>query len=331
MPGTTDGTADRGDTWTPTEDAATVDQLMGKAAEKVVAPADETLPPKVGEKVEKTEKAEEPKAEEVAETAEETEAKAKVKDSRIPAARHKEILDKERARREAVETELAQYKQVGKITDLNADLSTAETSVLALEKEYADLLTDGKVAEATVVMAKIRRTERSIIEKSSEVREHAAEARAVERVRFDTTVERLETQFPQLKPGSDTFDADKVAEVLELKEAYEGKGYTPSAALQKAVKLIMPPETKAQEKVLEVTPNVDPKAVAAARKAAAVEKTAEAVAKTPASTGKVGQNSDVAGGNGGNALTAVDVMKMPYKDFSALDDNVLARLRGDVI
>ncbi len=73
---------------------------------------------------------------------------------------------------------------------------------------------------------------------------------------------------------------------------------------------------------------VDPKEVAAARKAAAVEKTADAVAKTPANAVKAGTDSDKAGGG---AITAKDAMKMSYKDFSALDEATLARMRGDVI
>jgi hypothetical protein len=86
--------------------------------------------------------------------------------------------------------------------------------------------------------------------------------------------------------------------------------------------------TKAQEKVLETEARVDPKEVERARKAAAVAKTADAVSKTPSSTSKVGQNSDTAGGGG---TTAADVIKMPYADFVKLDDNQLARMRGDVI
>jgi hypothetical protein len=316
------GGADRGDDFVPTGPDAVETKIEPKAAD--VAAADALEAEIATEKVEKV--VDEPADGEKVDG--KVEDKPKGKDSRIPAARHKEILDKERGRREALEVELAQYRQGGKIADLNVELTAAEDSVLTMEKEYAKLLTDGETEKAAAVMSKIRRTERAIIEKSSEVREQAAEARAVERVRFDTTVERLEAQYPALQVGNDAFDGDKVAEVLELKEAYETKGYTPSAALQKAVKLIMPPETKAQEKAVEVTPNVDAKAVEKARKAAAVEKTAAAVGKTPASSSKVGIDSDK---SGGGAVTGTDVMKMPYEDFKKLDDNTLAKLRGDVI
>lgn len=326
--GDSGGAADRGDDWTPTDDAEGRDKLLGRPAAE---PSVDELPPKVGESALKPAKAaaaEGEEGEEGDETETEAETKAKRKENRIPISRANEMVAKERARREAVEVELAKYKGIDKITDLNADLTAAEDSVMKMEKEYAELLTDGKVAEATAIMAKIRRTERSIVEASAQVRETAAEARAVERVRFDTTVERLEAQFPELKVGTETFDAEKVAEVLELKEAYEGKGYTPSAALQKAVKLIMPPETKAQERAVETEARVDPKAVEKERKAAAVAKTVETVAKTPANASKTGLDSDK---TGGGKISAKDAMQMPYKDFAALNDETLAAMRGDVL
>jgi hypothetical protein len=319
---------DRGDDFTPTNDAEIVDAKLGKPA--VPTAADEAAAAALtAEKAAETAAAEAAAAAKEGETPKAgEEGKAKPKDTRLPLARHQEILDKERERRAAVETELAQYKQGGKIADVGAEITAAETNLIALEATYAKHLTDGEHEKAAALMAQIRRTERAIIEKSSAVREQAAEARAVERVRYDTTVERLEAQFPQLNVEHEDFDKAKTAEVLELKEAFQTKGYTPSAALQKAVKLIMPPETKKQEAALETEARVDPKEVEKARKAAAVEKTAAAVAATPANAAKVGANSDA---GGGGAVTAKDVIKMSFKDFSALDETTLARMRGDVI
>ena len=147
-------------------------------------------------------------------------------------------------------------------------------------------------------------------------------------MRFGTTVERLEGLYPALDVNHADYDQDKTNEVIELKEAYQLQGHAPSAALQKAVKLIMPPETKAQETALKTEARVDPAAVERARKAAAVEKTTAAVNKTPASSAKVGQDSDKAGGS---AVTGKDAMKMSFKDFSALDEETLARMRGDLL
>lgn len=310
---------DRGDDFTPTgPDAPAVDPADQAAADALAAQIEAEKAEKeakAGEKDEKDEK-------------DEKGGKPKPKDTRIPLARHEEVLNKERERRAAVETELAQYKQGKQVADLGKEITAAETALQALETTYAKQLADGEIDKAAKTMTEIRRAERDINARTAEANLAAAEARAVERVRYDTTVERLEEQYPALNPDHDDFDKTKTGEVIELKEAYQLKGYPPSAALQKAVKLLMPPVTKAQERAVEVEPRVDAAAVEAARKAAAVAKTAEAVGKTPASLGKTGLDSDRAGGG---LTSAKDVLKMPYNEFVKLDEATLARLRGDEI
>lgn len=318
------GAEDRGDDWTPTEDDDPA--VAAAAAAEAEAAAAALQADKDALKVVKT--AEELAAEEAAKTAKtDEEAKAKAKDTRIPAARHKEILDKERERREAVEAELAKYKQGSSIAATNAEITAAETKLLTLEEEHAQLSLDGKVREAALKMGEIRRTERSILEATAVMREQAAEIRAVETVRYDMACDRVEEAYPQLDTKSDQYDRALSAEVIELQNAYKAMGHTPTVALQKAVKLIMPAATTAkQADAVKVEPKVDPKAVEEQRKVDAKAKTAEAVGKTPASTAKVGANSDT---KGGGAVTAKDVMKMSFKDFDNLDENVLAAARGD--
>lgn len=56
-------------------------------------------------------------------------------------------------------------------------------------------------------------------------------------------------------------------------------------------------------------------------------KTLEATSKQPASLAKAGMDSDKDGGS----VSAKDVLKMSFKDFSALSDETLAKMRGDVL
>ena len=135
------GGTDRGDDWTPTDDEAAVDEKLGNTG---TGELDELEPKKSALKTE----ADELKPEEE----EEPKPKGKDKDTRIPAARHKEILDKERARREGVEAELAKYQQGGKIADMGAQITEAETRLIAMEKEYAKHMTDGDVEKAASTM-----------------------------------------------------------------------------------------------------------------------------------------------------------------------------------
>ena len=260
-----------------------------------------------------------------AEEAKDEEPKSK-KDSRIPLSRHKEILEKEREQRASLERQLAQYQNGQQVANVNEEITALENSVLKLEKEYANLLTDGEIDKATAVMQQIRKAERDMAESKSDMKIHAAEIRATERARYSTALERVEAAFPTLNPDHDDYDEAAMAEVADLKSAYEMKGLTPTAALQKAVKMIVEPRTTRQEVATSSNPRVNEKDVAAARKKDAVEKTVKAVGKTPPSLSRVGLDGDKLGG-GANSAEAV--MRMSQKEFAQLSEEALAKMRGD--
>ena len=260
-----------------------------------------------------------------AEEAKDEEPKAK-KDSRIPLSRHKEILEKEREQRASLERQLAQYQNGQQVANVNEEITALENSVLKLEKEYANLLTDGEIDKATAVMQQIRKAERDMAESKSDMKIHAAEIRATERARYNTALERVEAAFPTLNPDHDDYDEAAMAEVADLKSAYEMKGLTPTAALQKAVKMIVEPRTTRQEVATSSNPRVGEKDVAAERKKDAVEKTVKAVGKTPPSLSRVGLDGDKLGG-GANSAEAV--MRMSQKEFAQLSEEALAKMRGD--
>lgn len=257
----------------------------------------------------------------------EAEAKPKKKDARIPLSRHKEILEKERATRATLEAQLAQYQQGGKVADLNAEITAAEGEILKMEGEYAKLLTDGETEKAVAVMTKIRKLEREMADAKNDMKTQAAVSLATENARYNMALERIEAAFPVLNPDHDDYDAELMTDVADLKVTYQRKGMTPTDALQKAVKKLVGTESAKQEAATEVKPKVDAKDVAAERKKAAVTKNLKDAASTPASTKDVGLDSDKAGGT----ISAKDVLKMSFKDFSALPEETLARMRGDVL
>lgn len=261
-----------------------------------------------------------------ADVEEEVKEEPKKKDSRIPLSRHKEILEKEREQRAALERQLAQYQNGQQVANVNEEITALENNVLKLEKEYASLLTDGEIDKATAVMQQIRKAERDMAESKSDMKIHAAEIRATERARYNTALERVEAAFPTLNPDHEDYDEAAMAEVADLKSAYEMKGLTPTAALQKAVKMIVEPRTTRQEVATNSNPRVSDKDVAAERKKGAVEKTVKAVAKTPPSLSRVGLDGDKLGGG---ADSAEAVMRMSQKEFAQLSDEALARMRGD--
>ena len=167
----------------------------------------------------------------------------KKKDTRIPLARHKEMMDKGRAERDSLTAQLAQYQKGSAVAKTTETIDATEVKLVALETEYNKLLADGEIDKATSKMTEIRRMERTIGDQKSDMKTAEAETRAYERVRYDTVVERLEAAYPEINPDSDEYDVEQIGEVIELKSAYEMKGLTPSAALQKAVKYVLGAKT----------------------------------------------------------------------------------------
>jgi hypothetical protein len=290
--------------------------------------ADDLVDPLKDEKEAETSEKEAETGEKEAETAETAET-GKKKDTRIPLARHKEMLDKARAEREALAAENARLKAEKNGAVVAADLDKVEARLITMETEYSKLLADGEIDKATAKMTEIRRLERTIGEQKADMRAQEAEARAVERVRYDTVVERIEAAYPAMNPDHEDFDTTAVAEVLDVKSAFEAKGATPSAALQRAVKYVLGAETGREKTATEVTPRVDKDAAVATaaeqRKAEALKRNIAAAKATPAATTKVGVNSDEKGGS----LTGETAMKMSQDEFAKLDEKALAKLRGD--
>lgn len=262
------------------------------------------------------------------EKAAEAEAKEPKKDSRIPLSRHEAVLNKEREKRADLERQLAQYQQGSQLADVNENITALENKVMGFEKEYANLLTDGEVDKATAVMAQIRKAEREMAEAKSDMKIHAAEIRATERARYGTALERIESAFPELNPDHADYQEELMAEVAELKDAYQMKGLTPTVALQKAVKALVEPRTTRQEVATSSTPRVSGKDVSAERKKDAVEKTVKAVGRTPPSLSRTGVDSDKFGGG---ALDAKQVMGMSQKEFAGLTEAQLSKMRGDTL
>jgi hypothetical protein len=258
------------------------------------------------------------------------EDKPKKKDQRIPLSRHKDLLEKERAKRAELEQKLQQYQRGNDVAELNENITKAEEKIIGLEKEYAKFLADGEVEKAATLMSQIRTLERQMSEAKSDMKIAAAEARATERARYNIALERIEQAYPQLNPDSDDYDEELMQDIVDLKVSYENRrGLTPTAAMQKAVEKLLGTSSKAQAKAIDTTPRVTEKDVAQEvreeRKKDAVKKTVAAVGKQPPDASKVGLDSDKAGGS----MTAKDVLKLSQDDFGKLSDDMLARMRGD--
>lgn len=253
------------------------------------------------------------------------------KDTRIPQARHKEILEKERAKTAAAMAEIAQLKKRGELSTsseaASVEFGKLEAEIATLEDQYADLLTEGHNKEAAAVRAKIRASERYMAESRADLKIQAAQQAQVENSRYEKALDRIEGAYPALNPDHEDFDQKIEARVARMSRANQADGMTPVAALQDAVEAVLGTATTAQEKATSVTPRAE-KDAAAERKAEAVAKAVKAVGKTPASLNAAGLSSDKLGGG---AEDAAAVMKMSQKEFAGLSESALSKMRGDTL
>ena len=263
--------------------------------------------------------------------AEVKEEKEPKKDSRIPLRRHEAALNKEREKRADLERQLAQYQNGQQLATVNEQITAAEDSIMKMEKDYATLLTDGEIDKATALMAEIRRAERGMAEAKGDMKIQAAEARATERARYNTSLERIENAFPELNPDHEDYNDELMAEVAELKDAYQMKGLTPTVALQKAVKALVEPRTTRQEMATTSTPRVSEKDIAAERKAAAVTKVEKATRTSPPNLNRSGVDSDKMGAGSTEAQALMRMSQAEFKKFADANPEALARARGDFL
>ena len=245
----------------------------------------------------------------------------------IPVDRHEKLLKKERARREELEAQLQQSRAGQEVVKVNDSLEKIEDTLVNMEEKYNDLLAEGDTKGAAALMTQIRRKNAELNALAAQHRDAEVMARAVEKVRYDEALDRIEEAFPELDPDADEYDAETFQDVVDLMQAGRSRGLSPTKALQRAVQRVMGVDTAAQKRAVTATPRVNEDSVASRRRGAAVKRNIDAARRTPPATHRVGAGNDAAGG----ALTAKAVMQMDEDEFAKLSDKDLARLRGDIL
>lgn len=249
----------------------------------------------------------------------------------IPKARFDDARRKDRERIQRLEQQLAEARGT---TDENSPgnrIKALETKATELEGQYAKALDDGDTKKATELMSQLRKLDRDIVAIQTTAEASYARAVAVEQVRVDNLIEKLEAAHPELDPESDEYDEDLVGSVAELRAGFEATGMSSSAALAKAAKYLLPGKATTAA-VNDAAPAAKPakkaEDVDAERKSQAVRKAAATAGKTPPSLSKApGLDSHKAGAGAEGA----DVTKMTEQEFTALPDSKKRQLRGDYV
>jgi hypothetical protein len=331
------------------EDLGGNEAELAKLRGDIIEDDDDTPPIEEVEEVEKTEEVEEV-TEEVEEVEEEVSAKKDDKKTTvIPKARFDELNRKSKEQITALSKELEEFRKKATQDTRAEDTKKTEAAIEALEKEAENLLNDGKATEYAAKMREIRVLERALNVAATEFATEKARALAVEQVRMDLLVERLEQEYPAINPDADEYDQGKVDEIMELRSAFEKAGKSSSEALAKAVKYVFAdaiarkaenakPKEKAEDdekeekddkkdKKDDKKDDKEDKSKEKDRKKDAVTRNAKDAKKIPAKAADHGVDSDKKGGG----IKAEAVTDMTEEEFEALPESTKARLRGDVV
>lgn len=242
----------------------------------------------------------------------------------IPKARFDAQLSKERERAEAAERRAEELERAAAQVTRNLDIEKAVADVAALRKDERKALLDGDEDKAAQISAQADRLNRQIAIAESGQMTGQAKDQALEDMRFELTLERMEEKYPMLRVGDEAYDQDLIDDILDKQVGLiERQRLSPSKALAKAVESVM-------ARVQAPAPAGEKAGLAAAqtgepRKSAAVAKNLDAAARQPGSLKEAGLDSDKAG----QTKATPSASDMTFEEFEALPEATRAKMRGD--
>ena len=240
----------------------------------------------------------------------------------IPRERFDAAQQKARAREEALQAKIADLEKQTAAQRMSADVQKLTNAIDDLQEKYEDAVLDGKKEEARAIRKELAKLQDVMIEVKTQVSSEAAKREAIQELKYDAALAKAEVDHPELNPDSDEYDPALTDEVGVLLESFVLRGFTRDVALAKAVKYVVGAPAKRDPD------NVDPKKVAESRAVEARKKAADALKKQPPALVKPGIDSD----KGGNTEEkGIDIMRVSQERFSKIDEETLARLRGDTL
>ena len=231
----------------------------------------------------------------------------------VPKSRLDEVLAKQKALQKQLDD--LQTAKVEAVTE------APEYDFAAKEAEYQQFVLDGESEKAIALRTEIRNAEKQQI--MFEVQQTTTQniQQSTEAQSLQAKAAELEAQYPVFDVNSAEHDPDLLKEALDLRDAFMIQGYDGAYALDKAVNTTL--TLKKPELLQTEAPKVDPKVAEINKK----KQTAKVSAKIEASQ----QQPPAMKGEGAaqRGDKPIDLNKLSEKEFSALPEETLKRLRGD--
>ena len=244
----------------------------------------------------------------------------------IPKERHQAVLEKARSRAEAAERRLAEIEQRQQQLNRTADVDKLEQDVADLRKQERAALLDGNEEKAAQLSAQADTLNRRIAIAEAGHMSAQDKDQALEDMRMELTIERMEEKYPVLDSNNEEFDQDIVDDILDKQAGLmQRERLSPSKALAKATESVMKRYT--QKETAPEKAGLGAAQAATGRKEAAVAKNLDAAARQPGSMKDSGLDSDRAG----QTAPTPDAGNMTVEEFNALPESTRAKMRGDFV
>jgi hypothetical protein len=249
------------------------------------------------------------------------------KEHRIPQSRFKEAVQRERERAQALERELNKYRTREQQQTAAADFQESQKQLKELIKQHSSLLADGDLDKASDVMGQVFQLQSDMADARAKALAENTRNSTKNEVHYDTTVERLEQEYPEINPESDEFDEAVVQRVQAMMTGVmQMQGKSPADALVEATNILLKPAKDAKG-ALRDKPSEAAAESGLRRTQQQIDKNIETAAKQPPATAEVGKDHDATGGS----LSADAVAQMSWEEFVQLPESELAKMRGDYV
>jgi hypothetical protein len=249
------------------------------------------------------------------------------KEPRIPKTRFDQAVQRERERAAAAEAELKKYRDRAAQQAQAANFEESQKKVKELLKEHSSLLADGDLDKASDVMEQVLQLRDDMTQARAQALAENTRNSTKNEIRYDATVTRLEAEYPEINPDSESFDEQAVRRVqMMVTGIMQSEGKDAATALQEATDILLKPAKEAKGALRE-KPSEEAAEAGLRRRQQQIDKNVDAAAKQPPSTAEVGADHDAAGGG----VDAAAIAKMSWEEFLKVPDDELAKMRGDYI
>jgi hypothetical protein len=232
----------------------------------------------------------------------------------VPKSRLDEVL----AKQKALQKQLDDYTK----SQEEAKQQLPDYDFASKEAEYQTLVLDGEAEKAVALRNQIRQAEKDQFMFEVQQKMGQTVQQSQELTELQAKAAEIQASFPVLDENSAEYDVELQNEVLSLRDAFITQGYVPADALTKATEYTIAAKKPELLNPQTASSNVSQET----KKTQELQQKANVSKKLQAADS---QPPQMKGESTGNKTKNLDINKLSEKEFGALPEDTLRRLRGD--